>query len=129
MLYWIVSELIWNTLLSNKTLYSKILSILYMSWTQIFLFSLFIFKEVKARIFISDSVLSLLPTKDDKTYPFILSVDIGLMGTNVFSFYRINIDLYLKCKTYFQSDRNENVFIFILFSVVIFKGINLFEIH
>lgn len=129
MLYWIVSELIWNTLLSNKTLYSKILSILYMSWTQIFLFSLFIFKEVKARIFISDSVLSLLPTKDDRAYPFILSVDIGLMGTNVFSFYRINIDLYLKCKTYFQSDRNENVFIFILFSVVIFKGINLFEIH
>lgn len=129
MLYWIVSELIWNTLLSNKTLYSKILSILYMSWTQIFLFSLFIFKEVKARIFISDSVLSLLPTKDDRTYPFIFSVDIGLMGTNVFSFYRINIDLYLKCKTYFQSDRNENVFIFILFSVVIFKGINLFEIH
>ena len=100
-----------------------------MSWTQIFLFSLFIFKEVKARIFISDSVLSLLPTKDDRAYPFILSVDIGLMGTNVFSFYRINIDLYLKCKTYFQSDRNENVFIFILFSVVIFKGINLFEIH
>ena len=39
----------------------------------------------------------------------------GLMETDVFSFNRLKIDLYLKLKFYFQSARNEKVFSFLFY--------------